>query len=529
MNYVIGSGPAAISAAMALIKQGRKVTILDGGKSLEGDRQKILARMQAQEPQDWQQADLEALRGEDQKSKHGSIHVKRSCGSEYPYEDVDTPFMDDRAHGDFHYSMARGGLSSVWGASLLPNRAQDMADWPISLAELEPHYRAVLEFMPSTASEDRLAKLLPTYVSRGREWKSSQQAQSFLVALERRASALEKNGIHFGKSRMAVWADGSEGHNACAYCGWCLYGCPYSLVYSGAHTLEQLIEDRWLTYRPGIVVQRFESFAQSVQIYARDVEAGKDVEFEAERVFVGAGVLPSAWLALRSLEAFDTPIKLLDSQYFIFPFFRFAKTAGVEKESLHSLAQAYLEIDDPAISRGLVHVEVFSYSDFLKRALLETPLRFALRIPFLAKEILGRLLVLQCFLHSDDSAHLLLELKRDPSGHPKLVSRAQPRRHALWKSLQTGMKLMANAHQLGGMPIVPAIQFARPGRSYHAGGSFPMRTNPGRFETDLLGQLPDLPRVHFVDASVLPSVPATTITLSVMANAHRIASEVTKL
>jgi choline dehydrogenase-like flavoprotein len=31
-----------------------------------------------------------------------------------------------------------------------------------------------------------------------------------------------------------------------------------------------------------------------------------------------------------------------------------------------------------------------------------------------------------------------------------------------------------------------------------------------------------LHRVHVVDASVLPSVPATTITYTIMANAHRI-------
>jgi choline dehydrogenase-like flavoprotein len=481
--------------------------------------------MQAQEPAQWNPADLETLRGEDQASKHGSIHVKRTCGSEYPYEDVDAPLMDDRAHGDFHYSMARGGLSAVWGASILPNRAEDMAGWPLSLAELEPHYRAVLDFMPSTAVEDRLADLLPTYAPRERVWKPSAQAGSFLSNLEKRAEKLQRSGIHFGKSRMAVWADGSDGRHACAYCGWCLYGCPYSLVYSSAHTLDRLLAESAVIYRPGIVVQRFDSVPGGVKIQARDVAHGADVTFDAERVFVGTGVLPSAWLALRSLDAFDTPVKLLDSQYFIFPFFRLAKTAGVEKESLHSLGQAYLEIDDPKISRGLVHIEVFSYSDFLKRALLETPLRFALRIPFFAEKLLGRLLVLQCFMHSDDSAHLLLELKRNGDSAPKLVSRAQPNRRSFWKSIQTGVKLMANARLLGGMPVVPAIQFACPGRSYHTGGSFPMRKKPTRFETDLLGQLPDLPRVHFVDASVLPSIPATTITLTVMANAHRIATE----
>jgi len=69
------------------------------------------------------------------------------------------------------------------------------------------------------------------------------------------------------------------------------------------------------------------------------------------------------------------------------------------------------------------------------------------------------------------------------------------------------------------------MQFAEPGRSYHSGGTFPMRRAPGRLETDTLGQLPGLPAVHFIDASIFPSIPATTITLTVMANAHRIATQ----
>ena len=66
------------------------------------------------------------------------------------------------------------------------------------------------------------------------------------------------------------------------------------------------------------------------------------------------------------------------------------------------------------------------------------------------------------------------------------------------------------------------LQMGKPGRSFHAGGSFPMRSKPGAFETDTLRAPGGLRRVHAVDATVLPSIPATTITLTVMANAHRI-------
>jgi len=51
-----------------------------------------------------------------------------------------------------------------------------------------------------------------------------------------------------------------------------------------------------------------------------------------------------------------------------------------------------------------------------------------------------------------------------------------------------------------------------------------MRAKPARMQTDELGLLHGFTRVHIVDSSVFPSLPATTITLSVMANAHRIGS-----
>jgi len=518
MYCVIGSGPAAIAAAMALVRRGLRVTILDGGRTLEADRQAVLDRMGAQTPEHWSAADLDRLRGDDQSSRHGSIHSKRTYGSEYPYEDVAEPLTADPGRTPFHYSMARGGLSNVWGASILPSHQRDMEGWPITAADLAEHYKAVLEFMPSTGVRDELEELLPAYVGTERPMRQSRQIADLLTGLRKRRAGLQKAGIHFGRSRVAATAEG------CVYCGLCLYGCPYALIYSSAHTLKRLVADGAVDYRPGHVVERLESVPGGVRVHARDAD-GNAVDLEARRVFVGAGVLPSAWLALNSLGVFDEPVTMLDSQYFIFPFFRFRRTPGVDREPLHSLVQAFLEIDDPRVSRHLVHVEVFSYSDFLKRALMATPLRFALFTRWLEAQMFDRLLVLQCFLHSDDSSRLTLRLRRDAAGRPKLDVQGAPVRGAYWSSVKAGLKLAANGLKLGGLPVVPAMQFAEPGRSYHSGGTFPMRRSPGRLESDVLGQLPGLPGVHFVDASVMPGIPATTITLTVMANAHRIATE----
>jgi choline dehydrogenase-like flavoprotein len=52
-----------------------------------------------------------------------------------------------------------------------------------------------------------------------------------------------------------------------------------------------------------------------------------------------------------------------------------------------------------------------------------------------------------------------------------------------------------------------------------------MSMRPGPFECDRLGVPTGFDRIHLVDASTFPDIPPTPITLTVMANAHRIASE----
>jgi hypothetical protein len=83
-------------------------------------------------------------------------------------------------------------------------------------------------------------------------------------------------------------------------------------------------------------------------------------------------------------------------------------------------------------------------------------------------------------------------------------------------------KLLRIAYDIGGFPVSPLLHIAEPGRGFHTGATFPMRSHPTTLESDTLGRPFGWKRIHAVDASVLPSIPATTITLSVMANAHRI-------
>ncbi|MES2924214.1 MAG: GMC oxidoreductase [Verrucomicrobiota bacterium] len=524
MIVVIGSGPAAIAATMALVHQGHHVTILDVGTRLETDRQEIVDRMSTQEPDSWAKEDLDAIVGERLATKE-AVHSKLSYGSSYSF-DTRSAAVDVRwgEPAGFNHSLSRGGLSNVWGSSLLPYRHEDITDWPITVDELRPHYQAVMDFVPGTSVRDDLEEILPSYSTRSHHLEPSSQGYALLKDLKQRKLPLRKSGILFGRSRLAIRASGDETHRECARCALCLSGCPYGLIYSSAQTLEDLIQNGSVTYLRDHLVEKIEQVGAEVIVTGRDL--AKDISFShrAKRAFVAGGVLPTAKIVLNSLHAFDKPIRLRDSQYFIYPLLRFALTDGVESERMHTSSQVFMEIDDNRISEHLVHLQIYGYSSFLHHELNRTFLGWPLRLPSFRRQFLGRLLVAQGFIHSRESGSVELTLKKAADGKVFLDATIQHSRKALATTLKVGWKLVKQAFNLRAIPLLPGLQFPNPGSGYHSGGTFPMRRNPQELETDTLGRLPSMDRVHLVDASVLPSIPATSITFSVMANAHRIAS-----
>ncbi len=76
--------------------------------------------------------------------------------------------------------------------------------------------------------------------------------------------------------------------------------------------------------------------------------------------------------------------------------------------------------------------------------------------------------------------------------------------------------------KVGLIPLTFAARPGAPGSSFHVGASVPMSAAPKAGQSDPLGRPAGWTRLHLIDASSLPAIPATTITFSVMANAHRI-------
>jgi len=522
---VVGSGAAGIACAKALVQRGVEVTVFDGGEHLEPEIEEVRRRMSAQRPAQWSATDLHSLQEKMQATAKG-IPKKLAYGSDYPFRDPHGLLRVDQRGTELLSSLAQGGLSTMWGANILPWRKIDFANWPIGLSDMEAHYRAVLQFMPISGVTDDLAEEYPLYHDQPGDLRSSNQARELLADMERNRTKLRRAGMSFGRARLAVRAAAAnDPTSGCEYCGQCLYGCVYTHIYSASATLQDLVASQAIHHASGIYLERFEDRGATVRLTGRATDDNSPREFEFDRVFIAAGVVPTARLVLHSLDAYDIPVLLKDTQYFIVPFLRWKATKGVRTEASYSLSQVFLEMTDAAISPYCAQLQFYSYTLIYERVLRDMSSLVA-QIPGFMNAVLGRLFILQSYLHSNDSGTMTMTLKRGQgaeAGLLQLTSHANPRTKPVVDAIM--QKLLRHIGSLGGIPAWPKLELAPVGKSYHCGGSFPMKASPGRLETDRLGRLGGAGNVHLVDASVLPDICATTLTFTAMANAHRIGAE----
>lgn len=479
--------------------------MLDIGRQLEPGHVARRDRLALMPPQGWSDADRDAWQAGQGDAAPGAV---RRYGSDFAMEPPGATFAEGAA--DFHLraSAAAGGLSNLWGAALLPYRGADMAGWPITADDLAPHYRAVTSFLPVSGTVDALQSLFPALPMTGRTpLPPGPQAAAVLRTHQPRAAA--DLGATLGLARQAV-APG------CRACGQCLHGCPWRLIWSADQHLARLAALPGFTYRAAAPVRRFAEGPDGITLMLAD---GTTVH--GGRAFLAAGVLESARILLASQPA-PGRLTLLDSQHGFLPaLLRRAPATRPDRAPLHTLAQLFLEIDDPAISPYLVHAQIYGWNEFYARDLIAS---YGRRLPGSAplwRALARRLMVAQIFLHSDHSARA--ELTLAPDG--RLVARTRPAADHAHRFRAATARIGASLSRGGLLPLGFAARLNPPGSSFHAGGTVPMANAPHSGQSDRLGRPHGLSRLHLADASVLPAIPATTITLPVMANAHRIGAE----
>lgn len=523
---IIGSGPAGVAAAFPLLARGCRVLMLEGGEDEAG----------GDAPS---HADLQDVR-------HRSDQWKLIVGERYEaFEDPDAPSPKFRVPAHRHVlrrfqermairptnfavagALAAGGLANLWGAGVSRFDDEDLADYPISLRDMAPSYERISERIGiSGSNDDDMARALGHEPHLLAPTKRSEQMQRLLVRYDSRPGPARRHGVRLGAARNAVLTERRGARGGCVHCGLCLWGCQYGAIWSAKHDLQALKRHPNFRYRAATLAIGLERTAAGWRVLVEDAGSGTALGLEATRVFLACGALGSAKLVLAALALHERDIAFQTSPaagFAVLVSGRKPARGSRREDNAFALAQATFKVEEPRLQRGYAFGHLFAgdtiqAGEYVRQmgSLSYPAARRVVRV------LQPRLLAGSCFLDGAYSRHTL-RLAR--SGEFRINGGYAP--EAAAHASHVRKRVAAALRRYGAWLLPGSFRLAPPGADAHYGATVPMRAAPRPHEANHAGEVHGLPGVYVVDGSALTRVPPKPHTLSIMANADRIAAAV---
>jgi choline dehydrogenase-like flavoprotein len=496
---VIGSGPAGVSVALPLVEAGRTVLMLDGANGAESAEAAGPGRILG--------PGLESLVVEDGLSPKLRVPESRRAIGRFA--------KANRVTGENFVaigSLARGGLSRVWGAFAAEFSPRDLEGWPITHADLVPSYARVSRRIGiSGSAEDAAGRLLGASAPLQPPLPLGGASRRLLSNYERATG----HELALGHARNAVLSRSLDGRPACELRNDCLWGCPIGAIYDSRQDLARLSTHANFRLVDGALVVAMQRQDGAWRAVTADGRA-----FSAPRMVLAAGTLGSSRLMATLLpQPADWP--LLSNPVIATPLLVPAAARKGPVPS-HSLAQLSYFL---GLGEG---------RDYVAGAVYETAglpaSGFANRLPLGRRagealfQALGPALLVAATSFSGAFSHNRLRFDRAAG----VLTVAGGLREDLSGTATLVMRRLARAwRRLGAYPL-PGGQLAVPGTDAHFAGTLPMGGKQAN-GTSVLGQPAGQDGLHIVDGSILPSLPARHATLTIMANADRIGRSLARL
>ncbi len=525
---IIGSGPAGVSAAWPLVEAGCRVLMLDSGKT-SGEEMpepadvRSLKEIRSEDAAQWKRflgEDFSALR------PRGLVSPKLKVpAQQFVFEDFLTRSAIQTENFQAVGSLARGGLSNVWGAGAYVYDDADLEDFPITRADLAPSAaRVAARIGISGSSDDDLAAFYGDDVPLQPALALDARADHLFAAYGRKKHRVNALGLRIGRARNAVLSEALGGRGACALDDMCLWGCQRGAIYNAALEVSDLQAQLNFDYRSGVFVDAVETSGAGYVVHTTD-RNGDLESYESATVVLAAGTLGSTRLALQHLQAFDQEIPLYSNPTLALPLFSPRFFGGALPERNFALGQLGFTLHASALEGSYAHGVIFAASglpasEFIRHLPLSRPAAIAV-----VRALQPALLVANCFLPGKFS-HNRLRLSR-LQGRSQLLIRGAYAPGMDERVKATAKTLAAGFRRLGAPALPGGVRTSEPGADIHYAGTLPMRADgsaaEGEIHTDIHGRLQDTQGLYVVDGAVLNQVAAKNPTFSLMANADRIA------
>lgn len=513
---IIGSGAAGVSAAVPLIESGLSVLMIDGG--IEPER----------EIPDSSLYDIRTNAGEQWKMFVGERFqaLRTDVPSSPKFRAPTNAYVFDR-YGELYRartsgfslvgSLAAGGLTNAWGAAVSCYSREDLADYPVSLADLEPSYRSVARRIGVSGSDsDDLAPVLGTDIPLQPPTVLDENAARLFARYTRNPGPARRHGVTIGRPHHAVLTEDRHNRQACNQATTCIWGCARRAIYSARHDLETLKQRDRFHYRGHMFVEALIPHETGATLRIRPLDGSSPFEHRAAVIILACGTIGSGKLVLEALDLFDHNAHFLSSPTVGFALWlpdRIGAAVSKEAFGLTQLSYTVSAGDDGLAFGNLFGTDGLLMSEFMRYLPATRP--SAIRL----MKLLGPSLLLgNCFMPGRFSDHSL-SVHADGSLHIRGGYREE-----LSHFVHEVQRRLARMFIRYGLLVLPgSFTLTSPGEDVHYAATVPMSGTPEPGKSSPTGEVYGLPGVYVADGAALSALPAKEHTFTIMANADRIA------
>ena len=527
---IVGSGASGVHFALSVLKKGYEVTMLDVGyhreEILNPDQNIHELRANLDDPVAYFLGrNFEAFITPDNNSEYYGIPPSKNYVLAKP-----SGFGYESSGFAPLFSFARGGLAEVWTGGSYPLNPDELADFPFTFEELSSYYSEISERIGISGKRDDLANFYPFHNNIMEPLDLDNHSDMLLSGYYRKKIYFNKAlNFYMGRSRIATLTREKGSRRACTYTGRCLWGCPTAALYTPSMTLEECGTFQNFKYIPDMYVTHFKYNEQGniMSVIAENTKNGQHREFDLDRLVLAAGTLSSSKIFMDSIFRKTGEIVrlkgLMDNRQVLIPFLNL-KMAGRHVEphfyQYHQLALG-IKSENP---KDYVHGQITTLKSALIHPLIQS-LPFDLKTSIYVFRNFHSALGLINLNFNDyrrDDNYVSLKCDNGKSMSTLLIN-YRPRvgeSALLEKSIRTVKKAFL---RLGCIVTSGMIRIRPMGASVHYSGTVPMSENGSSFTTTKYCRSRDFNNLYFVDGTTFPFLPSKNLTLTLMANAVRVA------
>ena len=378
-------------------------------------------------------------------------------------------------------SLAKGGLSNIWGGGIQPYSNNELLEFPYTHDEINIIYRKIYHIL--TGSKHKA--FINNEIKNGEFIMSDP-----LLAINTRI----KNS---DSCNSKTCADG------CIVCN--------KNIFNSKDEIDHFINLKKIEYMPGLFIKSIIMVNGLYIIKCLDLSSNKIISIKASTIYCCLGAISTSKIVLGMSEE-NNEIPLLSTpggSFFLFSY-----------QNFHKMEHGILS--SKSFTGGIENYKyegnIFPFSKNLVCAYFGEPIGRILN--FMLRRILfSKLFIANIYFDSDMSSSTIAINNDELIINSKTTSR-------LKLFFRKAINIIKKELFSRGLLVIPfSGKLLLPGQDIHYGGSVPMKKNPKKNQCNFNGELEGYKNFYITDASSLPFLASKGQSFNAMANAYYIASK----